>query len=126
MSSPIPTPELARSLPRLNELAPPIAANSTHGPLSLEQFKGKWVVLFSHPADFTPVCTTEFVEFAKRHDEFAKRNVQLIGAQHRQRLLAHRVGAQHRAELRREDRLPGDRRPRHEGRAPLRHDPPGR
>jgi peroxiredoxin (alkyl hydroperoxide reductase subunit C) len=49
--------------------------------LKLRDFtaKGKWVVLFSHPADFTPVRTTEFIEFAKRHDDFAKRNVQLIG-----------------------------------------------
>jgi peroxiredoxin (alkyl hydroperoxide reductase subunit C) len=41
--------------------------------------KGKWVLLFSHPADFTPVCTTEFVEFARHNPEFEKRNVQLVG-----------------------------------------------
>jgi len=69
----------AASLPRLNEPAPDFKANSTQGEISLSQFKGKWVILFSHPADFTPVCTTEFVEFARRHDEFEKRNVQLIG-----------------------------------------------
>jgi peroxiredoxin (alkyl hydroperoxide reductase subunit C) len=68
-----------QSLPRLNEPAPDFKAVSTQGEISLSQFKGKWVVLFSHPADFTPVCTTEFVEFAKRSEEFAKRNVQLIG-----------------------------------------------
>jgi peroxiredoxin (alkyl hydroperoxide reductase subunit C) len=45
----------------------------------LKDYKGKWVVLFSHPADFTPVCTTEFIEFAKRYHEFEKRNAQLIG-----------------------------------------------
>lgn len=52
---------------------------TTQGELSLAQFKGKWVVLFSHPADFTPVCTTEFIAFAKANEEFARRNVQLIG-----------------------------------------------
>ncbi|MFN3652386.1 MAG: peroxiredoxin [Armatimonadota bacterium] len=67
------------SLPRLNEPAPDFKALSTQGEISLSQFKGKWVVLFSHPADFTPVCTTEFVEFARRADVFEKMNVQLVG-----------------------------------------------
>jgi len=68
-------------MPRINEVAPDFEANTTQGMLKLSDFtsKGKWVVLFSHPADFTPVCTTEFVEFSKRHDDFVKRNVQLIG-----------------------------------------------
>lgn len=69
----------APALPRLNEPAPDFKAVSTQGELSLSQFKGKWVVLFSHPADFTPVCTTEFVEFARHQDDFAKLNVQLVG-----------------------------------------------
>ena len=44
---------------------------TTHGVFSLpEHFKGKWFILFSHPADFTPVCTTEFVAFAKRYEDF--------------------------------------------------------
>lgn len=61
--------------------APDFQANSTAGPITLSQFTkaGKWVVLFSHPADFTPVCTTEFVGFAELAAEFEKRNVQLIG-----------------------------------------------
>jgi peroxiredoxin (alkyl hydroperoxide reductase subunit C) len=67
------------ALPRMNEPAPDFKAVSTHGEIGLSQYKGKWVVLFSHPADFTPVCTTEFVEFAKNYDEFRRRNVQLIG-----------------------------------------------
>lgn len=67
------------ALPRLNAPAPAFTAASTHGPISLSQYKGKWVILFSHPADFTPVCTTEFVEFAKRHDELVAKNVQLLG-----------------------------------------------
>jgi peroxiredoxin (alkyl hydroperoxide reductase subunit C) len=68
-------------MPRINEVAPDFEAKTTHGMLKLSDItsKGKWVVLFSHPADFTPVCTTEFIEFSKRHDEFAKRNVQLLG-----------------------------------------------
>src|ERR1051326_7444110 len=69
----------AQPLPRLNEPAPDFKAVSTKGEITLSQFKGKWVVLFSHPADFTPVCTTEFVELAKRQPDFEKRNTQLIG-----------------------------------------------
>ena len=69
------------SLPRINEAAPDFHAKSTHGMIRLSDYtsKGKWVLLFSHPADFTPVCTTEFVEFARAEQEFTKRNVQLIG-----------------------------------------------
>jgi peroxiredoxin 2/4 len=64
----------------LNGPAPDFEANTTHGPIRLSTWqKDKWVILFSHPADFTPVCTTEFVEFAKLHDELAKRNVAVIG-----------------------------------------------
>lgn len=68
-------------MPRINEPAPDFEAKSTHGMIKLSDYtsKGKWVMLFSHPADFTPVCTTEFVEFARRGGEFEKRNVQLIG-----------------------------------------------
>jgi peroxiredoxin (alkyl hydroperoxide reductase subunit C) len=68
-------------LPRINEAAPDFHAKSTHGMIRLSDYtsKGKWVLLFSHPADFTPVCTTEFVEFARAEQEFQKRNVQLIG-----------------------------------------------
>jgi peroxiredoxin (alkyl hydroperoxide reductase subunit C) len=68
-------------IPRINETAPDFTAKSTHGMIKLSDYtsKGKWVLLFSHPADFTPVCTTEFVEFSRRYPEFEKRNVQLIG-----------------------------------------------
>ena len=68
-------------LPRINDPAPLFEAKSTHGVIKLSDYlqKGKWVVLFSHPADFTPVCTTEFMEFARIWDEFDRRNVQLIG-----------------------------------------------
>jgi peroxiredoxin (alkyl hydroperoxide reductase subunit C) len=76
------TPAIATnttSLPRINEPAPDFEAKSTQGMLKLSDFKGSWVVLFSHPADFTPVCSTEFIEFARRAEEFKKRGVQLIG-----------------------------------------------
>ena len=68
-------------LPRINDPAPDFETWSTHGLIRLGDFmsKGKWVLLFSHPADFTPVCTTELVEFAIRNPEFEKRNVQLLG-----------------------------------------------
>ena len=68
-------------IPRINEPAPDFQAKSTHGAIKLSDYtsKGKWVLLFSHPADFTPVCTTEFVEFSRSFLEFEKRNVQLIG-----------------------------------------------
>lgn len=68
-------------MPRINDVAPDFEAKTTHGMMKLSDLTaaGKWVVLFSHPADFTPVCTTEFVEFSKRNDEFARRNAQLLG-----------------------------------------------
>jgi len=66
-------------LPRLNERAPEFKAPTTDGVKSLDDYKGKWLVLFSHPADFTPVCTTEFMAFAKMAPEFNKRNCELLG-----------------------------------------------
>jgi peroxiredoxin (alkyl hydroperoxide reductase subunit C) len=77
----LPAPETT-PLPRLelNGPAPDFTANTTPGPIQLSKWnEGKWVILFSHPADFTPVCTTEFVEFAKRTDELDKKNVVLLG-----------------------------------------------
>ena len=79
MSTPAPAVDNQPTLPRINEPAPDFEAKSTSGPLKLSDYLGKWVVLFSHPADFTPVCTTEFVEFARHSDDFKKRDVQLIG-----------------------------------------------
>ena len=66
-------------MPRLNEPAPAFDAPTTDGRKKLEDYKGKWLVLFSHPADFTPVCTTEFIAFANRHDDFKARNTELLG-----------------------------------------------
>lgn len=66
-------------LPRMNEPAPDFTALTTHGMKSLSDYKGQWLVLFSHPADFTPVCTTEFTAFAARSADFAARNTALLG-----------------------------------------------
>jgi peroxiredoxin (alkyl hydroperoxide reductase subunit C) len=66
-------------LPRIGEPAPPFEAETTLGTIQLEDFKGSWLILFSHPADFTPVCTTEFVAFAKIQDELRKLNTELMG-----------------------------------------------
>jgi peroxiredoxin (alkyl hydroperoxide reductase subunit C) len=69
----------AASLPRLGMAAPLFEAVTTHGKIRLEDYHGGWVVLFSHPADFTPVCTTEFLAFAAIAPELRKRNVELLG-----------------------------------------------
>ncbi len=67
-------------LPTIGERAPEFKALTTKGFIEFpKDFEGKWIVLFSHPADFTPVCTTEFVAFAKRYEEFKKINCELIG-----------------------------------------------
>lgn len=66
-------------LPRLNEPAPDFASNTTHGQKQLSDYKGRWLVLFSHPADFTPVCTTEFMAFAKAHPQFQALDCELLG-----------------------------------------------
>lgn len=66
--------------PLLGDAFPEMAVQTTHGKLSLpEDYKGKWFVLFSHPADFTPVCTTEFVAFQKRYDQFQALDCALVG-----------------------------------------------
>ena len=67
-------------IPLIWEQAPEFKAPSTQWEINFpEDYKGKWVVLFSHPADFTPVCTTEFMAFQEKKEEFDKRNVELIG-----------------------------------------------
>lgn len=64
----------------LNGPAPDFEANTTMGPIRLSEWaKDSWVILFSHPADFTPVCTTEFIEFARRYDAFEQKGVALLG-----------------------------------------------
>ena len=67
-------------LPLIGEKAPSFKAETTNGTINFpDDYKGKWVVFFSHPADFTPVCTTEFMTFAAMEDEFRKANAELIG-----------------------------------------------
>lgn len=67
-------------MPLIGEDAPAFTAETTQGTIHFpEDFKEKWVILFSHPADFTPVCTTEFMTFATLYPEFEKRGVRLIG-----------------------------------------------
>jgi len=70
---------VAPVMPRLNEPAPDFSAKTTHGPKKLADYKGQWLVLFSHPADFTPVCTTEFMAFARHYPDFRKLGCELIG-----------------------------------------------
>lgn len=72
--------ENENKIPLLGEKFPDLEVQTTHGKLKLpEHFKGKWFVLFSHPADFTPVCTTEFVGFQVRYDKFKELGTELIG-----------------------------------------------
>jgi peroxiredoxin (alkyl hydroperoxide reductase subunit C) len=66
-------------LPLIGEKAPDFEAATTQGTLRLSDFEGSWLVLFSHPADFTPVCTTEFIAFSEIYDELKKRNTELLG-----------------------------------------------
>ena len=67
-------------MPLIGDIAPSFKAKTTQGDVSFpEDYKGKWVILFSHPADFTPVCTTEFMTFATMADEFKSLNTELIG-----------------------------------------------
>lgn len=72
--------ETKMNMPLLGDDFPQMDVQTTHGKMSLPgDFKGKWFVLFSHPADFTPVCTTEFVAFQKRYEEFKKMDCALVG-----------------------------------------------
>ncbi len=72
--------EQVYQMPRIGDIAPDFSANTTYGPIRFSEYnKGSWVILFSHPADFTPVCTTEMSGFALRSDEFKALNTKLIG-----------------------------------------------
>ena len=67
-------------MPLIGDKAPEFEAVTTQGPINFPaDYKGKWVILFSHPADFTPVCTTEFMTFATMADEFKAINTELVG-----------------------------------------------
>ena len=69
----------AGTLPQINRPAPYFEAKTTYGTKKLSDYQGRWLVLFSHPADFTPVCTTEFMAFAKYHQQFLDINTDLLG-----------------------------------------------
>ena len=67
-------------MPRIGDKAPEFTAVTTQGNVHFpNDFKGSWVILFSHPADFTPVCTSEFITFASLEEKFAKANTKLVG-----------------------------------------------
>ena len=69
-----------QQFPLIGTPAPEFIAQTTKGEIHFpDDYKGKWVILFSHPADFTPVCTTEFMTFASMHDEFKALNAELVG-----------------------------------------------
>ena len=75
-----PAAETTGSIPRIGDVAPDFTALTTQGEITFSQWQGgQWVILFSHPADFTPVCATELTEFARRNGEFEKRKAKLIG-----------------------------------------------
>jgi peroxiredoxin 2/4 len=68
------------SMPRIGDKAPTFKAVTTQGEINFpEQYSGSWVILFSHPADFTPVCTSEFMTFASMEEQFAQANCKLVG-----------------------------------------------
>ncbi|MFN8188985.1 MAG: peroxiredoxin [Nocardioidaceae bacterium] len=68
------------TMPRIGDPAPAFTASTTQGEINFPaDYAGQWVILFSHPADFTPVCTTEFMTFASMADEFRAYNTQLVG-----------------------------------------------
>lgn len=68
------------AMPLIGDPAPEFSASTTNGPINFPRdYLGKWVVLFSHPSDFTPVCTSEFVAFQREIEEFSKLNTRLVG-----------------------------------------------
>ena len=64
---------------KIGQKAPNFEATTTFGPVTLEDYKGKWLVLFSHPGDFTPVCTTEMIAFTRAHPYFKQMHTELLG-----------------------------------------------
>ena len=79
-ANPAPAAIAQRSLPRIGDQAPNFTTLTTHGEINFREWQGdKWTLLFSHPADFTPVCSTELTELARRSKDFESRNFKLIG-----------------------------------------------
>lgn len=80
MSESVVTQVVPTPMPRIGDPAPEFTATTTQGPISFPRdYAGSWVIFFSHPADFTPVCTTEFMTFASMQQEFADLNTKLVG-----------------------------------------------
>nr|WP_319486974.1 peroxiredoxin [uncultured Cohaesibacter sp.] len=75
----IEAPVAAPAFPQLNKPAPDFCAKTTAGIKKLSDYEGKWLILFSHPADFTPVCSTEFMAFANAYETFQSMNCDLLG-----------------------------------------------
>lgn len=78
MTTEPPAPDFPRAV-RIGDPAPDFVARSTKGEVKLSTYRGRWLIFFSHPADFTPVCTTEFVALAKRQAEFDALDCALVG-----------------------------------------------
>ncbi len=91
------TPTATTPMPRIGDPAPAFTAVTTQGKINFPaDYKGNWVIFFSHPADFTPVCTTEFITFASMRHQFAAYNTQLVGLSvGRRALQSHRLAADH-------------------------------
>ena len=68
---------------KIGQMAPEFTATTTFGEVSIKDYRGKWLVFFSHPGDFTPVCTTEFIAFSRAYQYFQNLNTDLLRIKHR-------------------------------------------
>jgi peroxiredoxin (alkyl hydroperoxide reductase subunit C) len=79
LNNDIPAQPPTQAALRMGDVAPDFQARTTKGPVQLSQYRGRWLLFFSHPADFTPVCTSEFIALAKAEPLFAARDCALLG-----------------------------------------------